>query len=174
MTRGRNSAAEVSAGTLQRWLQVLAWEHARVAHGARGPSPHEPGVDVDGRRAAALAMLAAVADLEDTLVVVKAAAVAAAGEAGARHGDVAAALRVTRQAVSSRWWRHLASHPGRPAADAEGPRRVDVDEQQRRRAGHLDAAAQLATGLGRDRGQRPPALPAQRARVLPPSDGWLF
>jgi hypothetical protein len=177
MTRGSNSAAAVSAEALQRWLQVLAWEHARAAHGSCGPSPHEPGLDGGERLAAALAMLAAIADLEDALAAAKASAVERAGVAGAFHGDVAAALGVTRQAVSDRWWRHLASHPGRPAAGMGRARRVDVAEQQRRRVGHLAAAADLAAALdggGRDLRRAGTLGGPARERPLPPVEDGLF
>lgn len=171
MTRGSNSAAGVSAAVLQRWLQVLAWEHARAAHGARGPSPHEPGADGDERLAAALAALAGLADLEDALTAAKASAVAAAGEAGAFHSDVAAALGITRQAVSTRWWHYLASHPGRPATGGRRTVRVDDDARDRRRAEYLDAVASLRAALddGHDRRRAAPT-----ARPSPLVEDRLF
>lgn len=172
MTRGTNSPHPPEGGPLPGWLAVMAWEHARTAHGARGPSPHEPGLDSDGRLAAALAMLAAVADLEDALAAVKTAAVAAAGDAGAFHGDVAAALGITRQAVSTRWWHHLASHPGRPPAGGRTTR-VDDTDRQRRRAGHLDTAAGLRATLDGGRGPHRPARPAAAA-ARPPAEDRLF
>lgn len=174
MTRGSNSAAGASATVLQRWLQVLAWEHARAAHGARGPSPHEPGVDDDGRLAAALGTLAAVADLEDALAAAKASAVAAAGEAGAFHGDVAAALRVSRQAVSTRWWHYLASHPGRPAVGGRRVARVDDVARDRRRTEHLDAVAGLRAALDDGRDRRRSAPPAPAALPSRPVEDRLF
>ncbi|MEV6918631.1 hypothetical protein AB0M83_26980 [Amycolatopsis sp. NPDC051106] len=96
-------------------------------------------------------MLAAVADLEDALAAAKAFAVAAAGEAGAFHGDVAAALGVSRQAVSDRQW-----HTWPPIGDGRSRVRgraqpVDIPEQQRRRTEHLTAAAGLAATLGHAR-----------------------
>jgi hypothetical protein len=155
---------------LRERARVIAWEHARDVTGTTAVTPFDPALDDGGRLGAALAMLSAVAELEAEIAAVKADAVTAAGAAGARHGHVADALGVTRQAVSHRWWPALRSRPGRPAAGTGRPH-PDPGEAGRGHREFTDAQHRLRAALTGETDAHPDTA---QVRALPPADGGLF
>src|SRR4051812_6362306 len=84
-------------------LQELAWQQARRAHPDLPASPWTEGLTVAERRAAWLAMIAALSALEGELTTLTATAAQRAAEYGADYPALGAAAAITRQGARRRW-----------------------------------------------------------------------